>query len=690
VSFLKKFFKSPPPDVNELKLNSDIRGLIEALAYKGKNEKSIRKEAEHALRGIRDPSLVPDLIACLKGQNLQARRAAVQALSNIANPQALQGLIEALDDEGKSVRLKAVMALGEIGDPAAVEPLIKKLRDSSKDVRAKAATVLGELGDERAVEPLWEAKNSSFGTLSIVPALEKFGVDTLASKPVVGSLHSKKRPRKPKKREAPKLRAKVPGKVEPSPPKDPESRVEYYAKWLKDRDRKKRAKAAMELAKLGALGVEPLIGALNEIDGEIIDVRDDAIRALGEIGDPRAVEPLTSVLLNTSKYAVWERRDAAKALGNIGGEQAVSALTKALKDPRSEVRIAAGDVLEQLGTKPGRTSPGEKPVQVSTELRKEIDNLVSVLLGPSAFPAERRDIKRARERLIEIGEPAVLPLIQILKNRSVENRGEAAVVLREIADPRSTGTFLNALEDSNNDVVLNAAMGLGNIGAEEAMEPLMNLYTSHDKVYVRAEALRAMGKIDSTPTMSLLIEALEGPDESIRNTACQALGETGDAQALEPLISALQDEYYRTRRFAADGLGILGDPRAIGPLEAISEDPKDEVRKAVSTALDKLKEPLPTSSKKGQKMAAAECSICGKEMHEGKGVATISMAGDEDEDPLAATQKVAEELLARKVVCANCQAVFCLECGNKEGRKRESGKTYCPNCGKVVPNTQLT
>ncbi|MGD8753580.1 MAG: HEAT repeat domain-containing protein, partial [Anaerolineales bacterium] len=142
MSFLKKFFKSPPPDVNELKVKGDIGGLIEALAYKGKNEKSIRKEAEHALRVIRDPSLVPDLIDCLRGQNLQARRAAVQALSNIANSQAVQGLIEALDDEDKSIRLKAVMALGEIGDPAAIEPLIKKLRDSSKDVRAKAATVL--------------------------------------------------------------------------------------------------------------------------------------------------------------------------------------------------------------------------------------------------------------------------------------------------------------------------------------------------------------------------------------------------------------------------------------------------------------------------------------------------------------------------------------------------------------------
>jgi hypothetical protein len=64
------------------------------------------------------------------------------------------------------------------------------------------------------------------------------------------------------------------------------------------------------------------------------------------------------------------------------------------------------------------------------------------------------------------------------------------------------------------------------------------------------------------------------------------------------------------------------------------------------------------------------------------------MAGD-DEDPFAATQKAAGEMLARKIVCASCRAVFCLECGNKEGRKRESGKTHCPNCGKVVPNAQL-
>ncbi len=61
----------------------------------------------------------------------------------------------------------------------------------------------------------------------------------------------------------------------------------------------------------GAPAVEPLIAALK---GENKLVRKAAARALGDIGDPRAVEPLTEAQTDEDV-----RASAAKALDKIQG-----------------------------------------------------------------------------------------------------------------------------------------------------------------------------------------------------------------------------------------------------------------------------------------------------------------------------------------------------------------------------------
>jgi HEAT repeat protein len=110
----------------------------------------------------------------------------------------------------------------------------------------------------------------------------------------------------------------------------PEPTVAPRAAWVLGERRDRRA-------------VEPLI-ALTARTREM-GALEEAARALGKIGDPRAIPALVS-LLRGSYVSV--RVQAARALGAIGGTCAVSALTQARTDPSASVRAAAQEALNAL------------------------------------------------------------------------------------------------------------------------------------------------------------------------------------------------------------------------------------------------------------------------------------------------------------------------------------------------------
>jgi len=98
---------------------------------------------------------------------------------------------------------------------------------------------------------------------------------------------------------------------------------------------------------LGELGdkraVEPLIKALKDPDWI---VRCDVAIALGALGDECAVEPLIYALKDPSEFV---RKDAAVALRKLGDERAVEPLIKALKDFDKEMQWRAAEALGKIG-----------------------------------------------------------------------------------------------------------------------------------------------------------------------------------------------------------------------------------------------------------------------------------------------------------------------------------------------------
>ena len=127
-----------------------------------------------------------------------------------------------------------------------------------------------------------------------------------------------------------------------------EEAVPLLARGLNDRETPLRTAAALGLGltKL-AVAVGPLLSRLPQESDPEVEV--EIVRALGRVGDPRAIPVLAERASGGgffSRIPSSIRVEAVRALGEIGGEAARPVLQRLLRDRNAEVREAA---LKALG-----------------------------------------------------------------------------------------------------------------------------------------------------------------------------------------------------------------------------------------------------------------------------------------------------------------------------------------------------
>jgi HEAT repeat protein len=332
-----------PPNIEKLKAERDIAGLVKAVGYKKSIYKSAvsgreseSRAAAIALGEIGDARAVEPLIALLEDENSLVKMNAAVALGGIGKP-AVEPLIAILTDENSVAHEYAARALGMTGDARAIDPLITDLGDESPSVRKNAAWALGMTGDARAVKPLAAAlrdKDSSVRMAAAV-ALGAFG-DARAVKPLVAGLKARTGKTGSKDWVTRKNAAIALGKigdaraVEPliDALKDCHDELRSYSiaqsvgvglsGFSQNQVRECALSTAAALVKIGAAAVEPLIAVLNDRQYDHGSLRVAAVLALGEIGDARAVKPLTDITEDEYYRGSDESRAAALALEQMG------------------------------------------------------------------------------------------------------------------------------------------------------------------------------------------------------------------------------------------------------------------------------------------------------------------------------------------------------------------------------------
>lgn len=238
--------------------------------------------------------------------------------------------------------------------------------------------------------------------------------------------------------------------------------------------------------------------------------RFNAVRALGESRNPRAFKELMGALTHED-YLV--RCASACALGQMRDRRAIKALATCLHDSEAVVRQEAAGALWEIGR-------GRPDIQSMT-----LEPQVAALEDPD--PAVRK---------------------QIVWNLGDSGLGKWSAVLADVL----TG-------DSDCEVRLTAAKGLGKIGKRQVVEPLIR-------------ALKTDG------------------DDDVRCAAAEILGTLRDKRIVDPLAAALAgDSCGRVRATAASASACFPAKRMRAALLSALGDRDDAVRTEASLALSKIK-----------------------------------------------------------------------------------------------------
>jgi len=287
--------------------------LIGALKHESAD---VRFAGAQALQRIADSNAVPELIHCLQDASSRVRQAAASALGQANDTRALAPLIAALDEIEPSV-LEAVGSAIERFGGTAIPSLVQAARHSDRIIRFNASLILERLGWEPTdpAERAWHAvargrfdEALKEGTLAVEPLMRASDVRPPDASPLPPSVGANRPP------------------------------------WLQERmegDASTQVAASRALLKIDrTLGMERLVSLLDDANPM---AREEAARALGDVGDTRAVLPL---LRARKDMQAAVRVEAADALLKIKEPRVLEVLVESLPDP--SLRSAAADTLRDM------------------------------------------------------------------------------------------------------------------------------------------------------------------------------------------------------------------------------------------------------------------------------------------------------------------------------------------------------
>lgn len=339
--------------------------------------------------------------------------------------------------------------------------------------------------------------------------------------------------------------------------------------------------------------LDGLVKALHYQDSP--QVRQQAARALGEMGDRKALNPLLSVLQN-SKEQQSVRWNAATAIGQLkdaGGLKPLLVIAQNKQDVilQSKAIKAIGQITDPQAAREhvAALAISNKEIQkASTHAlqvmsRQAVDALVEGL--------QHKD-GNTRILIIELlgasgDRRAMAPLLGIMKDdHMAEVRLKAMKALVSMGGVPPKEAFIVASNDPSAMLRAEAARQLGSIGGVEVVEALIECLDD-ESVNVQQTALQALGKSKDKRLIKPLMKVAESDDEALRKRAFDLLEDLGE-EAVEALITLLKSKHEYVRALAVDSLAKIGDKRSIDPLVTALQDESKQVRYKTANALQKL------------------------------------------------------------------------------------------------------
>jgi HEAT repeat protein len=193
--------------------------------------------------------------------------------------------------------------------------------------------------------------------------------------------------------------------------------------------------------------------------------------------------------------------------------------------------------------------------------------------------------KEAALTLAAIGDEAIGPLVNHLRDSQWQARRNSAFGLALIKNPDTVEPLIDSLKDEHFEVRQQSAWGLGlKNNDQRVVEPLIGALRDGE-AKVRDQASWALGLVGDKRSVEPLTQMLNDASDKVRSQAAWALGLKGDDRAVEPLTVALRDQAAGVRSQAAWALGLKGDKRAVDALTQSLKDSDARVRSQSAWAL---------------------------------------------------------------------------------------------------------
>jgi hypothetical protein len=182
-----------------------------------------------------------------------------------------------------------------------------------------------------------------------------------------------------------------------------------------------------DVDKLAAKGkVDGLIKALAHEDPK---VREQAARALGDIGDPRATEPLIAATRDEKRQvadsAMW-------ALGGVDDLRAVEALVPLACEGKERAAWALGRI-GAPAVEPLLAALDRGSLYARKRMIRQLGKIGDVrAVEPLIAMLGDRNASDARDALVELGDPAVEHLVKLLRSPEESRRSLASSALQEL------------------------------------------------------------------------------------------------------------------------------------------------------------------------------------------------------------------------------------------------------------------
>ncbi len=512
-------------------------------------DRALRDQALEALRAVRDPDAVPDLVA-LHDQHGGPVRAAVDGVIAHMGGEAVPGLMVLLRDGDDAVQQTVAQMLIQIGSPAV--PLLEDaLRHDHTAVRFIAAHILGEIGNPE-----------------VVPAM----IDILDH----ADIHLKR------------LLVYALGRLN-----DPRA-IPALITRLDDRDMQTVAATVEALGRLGAQQAVPALChvvhrpeptlklAAVQVLGRLRDNRATptliealgaypdpqflmaAVEALGQLDAPDAIAALSDLLHHDSPTL---RRAVVRALSAHSTPDTVPGLHHAISDPDPQIAHSAATALIALADR---------------------DQLVEIVQAARELPLESR--RALVEQMYTRGADAVPALLAAITDSDPAVRRVASQGLAAVGNDAVIEGVLALLRGDYPEELLHVFVDtLKAIQREGVLFGLVTLLPDASPALsaVVHEVFQRRGLLAAGPLSEMLHDARIDP--VLRPHIVELLGYTHDESMIPEVQPLLNAPDVALRRAAVRTLGRLEAYEVVPQLIAmLYTDADDDVRAAAETALEHI------------------------------------------------------------------------------------------------------